>query len=60
MVRELIYNQIPIDFEFLKKKTFDNFIIGANEKLFYDQLMLEIAINNINLWTKVFRQNSYL
>ena len=34
MTRELNYNQIPIDFGFFTKKTFDNFIIGDNKDLF--------------------------
>ena len=44
MVKELIHNQIPIDFEFLKKKTFDNFIIGNNEKLFHE--LANVSNNN--------------
>ena len=34
MTQELHYNQIPIDFEFFTVKTFDNFIIGSNKKLY--------------------------
>ena len=54
MVQELIYNQIPIDFEFLKKKTFDNFIIGSNEKLFH-----ELAnVSNSNQIILIYGQKS--
>ncbi|MEK9793804.1 MAG: DnaA/Hda family protein [Gammaproteobacteria bacterium] len=54
MVQELIYNQIPIDFEFLKKKTFDNFIIGNNEKLFH-----ELAnVSNSNQIILIYGQKS--
>ena len=34
MTQELHYNQIPIDFGFFTRKTYDNFVIGKNEKLF--------------------------
>ena len=34
MNQELDYNQIPMDFGFFTKKTFENFIIGNNKKLF--------------------------
>ena len=34
MTQELHYNQIPIDFGFFTVKTFDNFIIGDNKKLY--------------------------
>ena len=34
MTQELHYNQIPIDFGFFTVKTFDNFIIGENKKLY--------------------------
>ena len=34
MTQELHYTQIPIDFGFFTKKTFDNFIVGDNKKLF--------------------------
>ena len=34
MTQELHYNQIPIDFGFFTRKTYDNFVIGSNEKLF--------------------------
>tara|TARA_Y100001936_G_scaffold126768_1_gene124143 strand:- start:2403 stop:3092 length:690 start_codon:yes stop_codon:yes gene_type:complete len=34
MTQELHYNQIPMDFGFFTKKTFDNFIIGDNKDLF--------------------------
>jgi len=34
MTQELHYNQIPIDFGFFNVKTFDNFIIGNNKKLY--------------------------
>ena len=34
MTQELHYNQIPIDFGFFTVKTFDNFIIGSNKKLY--------------------------
>ena len=34
MTQELHYNQIPMDFEFFTRKTYDNFVIGNNEKLF--------------------------
>ena len=54
MVQELIYNQIPIDFEFLKNKTFDNFIIGDNKKLFH-----ELAnVNNSNQIILIYGQKS--
>ena len=54
MVQEHIYNQIPIDFEFLKKKTFDNFIIGNNEKLFH-----ELAnVSNSNQIILIYGQKS--
>ena len=54
MVQELIYNQIPIDFEFLKKKTFDNFIIGGNETLFYDL----VNVRNSNQIILIYGQKS--
>ena len=34
MTQELHYTQIPMDFGFFTKKTFDNFIVGENKKLF--------------------------
>ena len=54
MTQELHYNQIPIDFGFFTVKTFDNFIIGDNKKLYSslqniidtDQLFSYTAINH--------------
>tara|TARA_B100001113_G_scaffold202467_1_gene165941 strand:+ start:1721 stop:2410 length:690 start_codon:yes stop_codon:yes gene_type:complete len=40
MTEDLHYNQIPIDFGFYTKKTFDNFIIGNNEDLYNSLLNL--------------------
>ena len=40
MTEDLQYNQIPIDFGFYTKKTFDNFIIGNNEDLYNSLLNL--------------------
>tara|TARA_Y100000992_G_C21104711_1_gene414345 strand:- start:21 stop:710 length:690 start_codon:yes stop_codon:yes gene_type:complete len=34
MTQDLLYDQIPINFGFYSKKTFDNFIIGKNQDLF--------------------------
>ena len=34
MTQELNFNQIPIDFTFFSKKSFDNFIVGDNKNLF--------------------------
>ncbi len=33
MTQELNFNQIPIDFKFFSKKSFDNFIVGNNKNL---------------------------
>ncbi len=34
MTQDLLYDQIPINFGFYSKKTFDNFIVGNNQDLF--------------------------
>lgn len=34
MTKELNFNQVPMDFTFFSKKSFDNFIVGNNKNLF--------------------------
>ena len=34
MTQDLLYEQIPINFDFYLNKTFDNFIVGNNQDLF--------------------------
>ena len=46
MTEDLRYDQIPIDFGFYSKKTFDNFIIGSNQDL-YNSLLDLYRANNL-------------
>ena len=56
MTQELHYNQIPIDFGFFTVKTFDNFIIGDNKKL-YSSLQNIIDTDQLIL---IYGNNTFL
>ena len=54
MTKDLLYDQIPINFGFYSNKTFDNFIVGNNQDLF-DSLK---SINNENQLILIYGSKS--
>ena len=54
MTQDLLYDQIPINFDFYSNKTFDNFIVGSNQDLF-ESLK---SINNENQLILIYGSKS--